>query len=214
MIRYQDIRDQMDTFDILLFSGEGLISKVIQLASGSKWSHVAIVLRLNSFDELYCYQSTTLSDVPDLTTGARVKGVQLVPLSQQLATYKGEVAWRCIYGNRAPNILMKMAAFRREFAGRPYEQNQLELIRAALDTFTLKENQPDLSSVFCSELIAELFRRVGILQTVVHDGHIKPANEFTPGDFADKLNFNVGFNAGDIVELAPLELEELNVRIA
>lgn len=205
MLQYNEIRSELDTLDILLFSGEGFISSAIQLVTNSEWSHNAIVLRLQPLDELYCYESTTLSDVPDLTVGAKVKGVQLVPLSQRLVTYEGKIAWRRIYGNRSSEVLNKMGAFRREFVGRPYEQNQWELLKSALDmspNFIFK-NQPDASSVFCSELIALLFRRLGVLAKTD-----MPANEFTPADFAGELNFNEGWGAGEVVDLAPMSLED------
>lgn len=37
--------------------------------------------------------------------------------------------------------------------------------------------KPDLSSLFCSELVAEVYKRMGILNTM------KLSSEFTPDDF-------------------------------
>jgi len=197
MVSYADIRSDIKSFDILLFSGKGLISRLIQLGSRSKWSHVAVALRLADYDQVLCYESTTLSDIPDLTTGAKVKGVQLVPLSMRIASYDGEIAWRPVEGQRTRKMKQAAAAFMREFAGRPYEENQLELIRSALDVITLRENQPDASSVFCSEMNCLLHRAVGVQ---VDSG--TPANEFTPADFAgDWLPFADGYSAGKLVEI-------------
>lgn len=179
MESYAKYRSEIRTGDILLFSGNGLISRGIQAITGSPWSHVAIVLEVPLYDFVCCFESTTLSEIPDLMTGAPVKGVQLVPLSQRLETYDGEsIAWRRIDGRRTPAMIAAALAVRREFAGRPYEKNQLELLRSALDTITLRQNQPDTSSVFCSELAAVLWQRMGWLD------ECHPANEFTPADFA------------------------------
>ena len=195
MTTYHEIRGQVEPFDIFLFSGKGFISRSIQLFTGSPWSHVGLALRLPGYDFNLMYESTTMSNVPDLATGARVKGVQLSHLSQRIDAYDGKVAWRHISGPRPVDIYDKAATLVREFAGRPYEENQLELIRSALDTFTLKQNQPDMSSVFCSELAAYILRAVDFM----HEG--LPANEFTPADFANQRNWKRGYSAGEIVDL-------------
>lgn len=196
MDAYEQHRADMRTGDILLFSGNGLISKGIQALTASPWSHVAIVLEVPLYDFVCCFESTTLSDIPDLTTGAPVKGVQLVPLSQRIETYDGEkIAWRRVDTRRTPEATAAALAVRREFAGRPYEENQLELLRSALDTFTLKQNQPDASSVFCSELAAILWQRMGWMKEF-------PPNEFTPADFAgDGLPVNEGVTVGPVTML-------------
>lgn len=198
MLSYADIRPKISSFDLLFFSGEGLISSAIKLASGSKWSHVGMALVLPGYDQVLCYESTTLSDVPSIETGKKVKGVMLVPLSQRVATYEGELGWMHLSGERKEDMKLTMAAFVREFAGRPYETNQLELIRAALDIITLKQNQPDASSVFCAELMALALRRLGVLSLTM-----KPANEFTPGDLASpSLQLTPRWRSNDVVEYA------------
>lgn len=191
---YKQRRPEMRTGDILLFSGRGLISRGIQAITGSRWSHVALVLEVPEYDFVCCFESTTLSDIPDLTTGAAVKGVQLVPLSQRLDSYDGAaVAWRPVDAPRSAATVAAALAVRREFAGRPYEENQIELLRAALDTFSLRQNQPDASSVFCSELTAIMWQRMGWLNS-----HLAP-NEFTPVDFAgDTLPHMQGVTLGEI----------------
>lgn len=196
MDAYRSRRSEMRTGDLLLFSGRGLISRGIQAITGSRWSHVAVVMEVPLYDFICCFESTTLSDIPDLTTGARVKGVQLVPLSQRLETYNGDaVAWRQVDARRTPAMIAAALAVRREFAGRPYEENQIELLRSALDTVTLRQNQPDASSVFCSELAGILWQRMGWMD------HSIPPNELTPADFAgDALPHTAS------ARLGPLEL--------
>lgn len=193
MSAYEQHRADMRTGDLILFSGNGFISRGIQAITGSPWSHVAVVLHVPLYDFLCSFESTTLSDIPDLTTGKPIKGVHLVPLSQRIATYDGDlIAWRRVDGPRTASAIHAALNVRSEFAGRPYETNQLELLRSALDTFTLQQNQPDASSVFCSELAAILWQRMGWL------GENIPPNEYTPADFAGSLPAKAG------VDLHPL----------
>lgn len=57
---------------------------------------------------------------------------------------------------------------REELHGRPYEKNQIELILSAVDvqdkylTF-LRNTEEDLSSIFCSELVAHAYQEFGLL---------------------------------------------------
>lgn len=71
----------------------------------------------------------------------------------------------------------ELIAFRTEVRGRPYEDNKIELIKSAYDGW-LGENEEDLSSLFCSELVAEAYQRMGLLPDTV------ASNEFTPRDFS------------------------------
>jgi hypothetical protein len=201
MTTYREIRDAIQSFDILLFSGRGLVSRGIQALTNSPWSHVAVALRLREFDQVLCYESTTLSDQADLVSGRRVKGVQLVQLSARLAGYEGEVAWRAVHGRRSAAMNVAAGHFMRAFQGRPYEENQWELLKAALDATPVGRNEPDESSVFCSEMVALLEWHVGIMLDAG-----QPANEFTPADFAgDGLPFAPGFSAGDIVPIGAFD---------
>ena len=53
-MRYADMRDRIETFDIVLLSGSGLISQAIKALTGSPWSHVAVALRLPAWDQVLC----------------------------------------------------------------------------------------------------------------------------------------------------------------
>ena len=80
-------------------------------------------------------------------------------------------------------MLQQLLKFRKEVEGRPYEKKKLEAIMAAFDfyedTFTfLKNTEEDLSSIFCSELVAAAYQRMGLL------GSATSSNEYTPDDFA------------------------------
>ena len=223
MTSYAEIRSQIRPFDFFLFSGEGAISNIIKLGSGSKWSHVGLALRLPEFpreslpdaarelldareDRVLILESTTLSGIDDLLTGLPIKGVQIVPFSERLESYKGDVAWRPVVGPRDPDAYKRSALFVDQWHGTPYEKDQLQLARAALDFITLKGNQPDTHSLFCSEMAILHHRICGLMwpHTEGESGSQGwPANEFTPGDFAGKsvLPWMREWGGGQIVEL-------------
>lgn len=79
----------------------------------------------------------------------------------------------------------ELLKFRKEVQGRPYEKNKSELILSAMDFHEeylsfLRNTKEDLSSLFCSELVAAAYKRMGLL------GDKLLSNEYTPDDFSSK----------------------------
>ena len=139
-----------------------------------------MALRLDQFDMLLLWESTTLSNVEDVIAKRAVRGVQLVPFSERVKTYDGKVAIRRL--SKAITLAMqkRLVAFRRKVSGRPYERNYIELIKAAYDG-PFGENKENLSSLFCSELVAEAYQQMGLLNDPPKGW---PANEYTPRDLS------------------------------
>lgn len=75
---YSILRDDLQTGDLVLFSGKGPISAEIGWFSRSIWSHVGMVVRLPQFDSVLQWESTTLSNTVDLESGVIRQGVQLL----------------------------------------------------------------------------------------------------------------------------------------
>ena len=159
-MKYSDIRHQLKTGDIVLFSSDDFISKMIKWFTRSDWSHVGLVLNVKLYDFVLIWESTTLSNVNDVETGRPTKGVQLVQMSERINKYDGRVAVRRSRHFR-PNANESLMDLRKELKGRPYERGENELFRSAYDG-PFGENSPDLSSVFCSELVAEALKKLGL----------------------------------------------------
>lgn len=174
---YSEARNILDTGDIVLFSGRGVFSAVIRKYTGCKWSHVGTILRPKDMDILLIMESTTLSNIRDMDTQEFTKGVQVVPFSERCKTYDGDIGFRHINVARGAAFNKIVNDFRHEMKGKPYEEDTLQLIRAAYDGI-LGTNEKDLSSLFCSELVAELWQRLGWLDNIL------PSNEFDPSNFA------------------------------
>jgi hypothetical protein len=180
-MKYNQLRSKLQTGDIVLFSGKGGISAGIKWATVSKWSHVGMMYCVPEHDLILLWESTTLCDIRDIETGVETQGVQLVPFSERVRRYGGDVAVRLLTVQRTPKMLQTLHDFRKEMKGRPYEQDKVELIKAAWDG-PFGENQEDLSSLFCSELVAEAYQRMRLLPDGKKD---KPSNEYTPADFSE-----------------------------
>ena len=124
MVNYQDIRSTLKTGDIVLYSGHSLFSMAIKLATRSSWSHCGMVVKLEEYDFITIWESTLLTGIKDLTSGTHKRGVQLMPLSDRVNKYKGDIAIRSLNGvefNKKDTVqLMKL---RKELARKDYESN-------------------------------------------------------------------------------------------
>jgi hypothetical protein len=178
-VPYADLRDRLDSGDLVLFSGKSDISEKIKFLTRGSWSHVGMVVRTAPAAEPLLWESSTLVDVADVDLGRPNEGVQLVPFADRLATYEGDVAVRQLVVKRTPVFRLALEEVREEMRGRPYECRQLEMFRSAYDG-PFGTNYEDLSSLFCSELVAEAYQRLALLPPD------RPSNEYTPKDFSSE----------------------------
>lgn len=192
---YSTIRDKLKTGDVLLFSGKSRISEGIKFFTRSKWSHVGMVYVVKDNGggtSVFCWESTTLSDLKDAETGRRTKGVQRVELSERLERCFADdyqITVRQLTKPLSDTMLHALDAFRHEVSGRPYEKNLIQLLKSAYDG-VLGDNKEDLSSLFCSELLAEAFERMGLLPEAV------ASNEYTPKDFSEEKSMQLLLDYG------------------
>lgn len=173
-----DLGAELRSGDLLLFSGESLFSHSIRAATNSRWSHCGMVVRDKS-------GIAQLWDVSKKTYGGTVG---LYDLQGRVAKYQGAIAYRALHksdGTRGFDDALKEAFIEvhDRLLGRPYEMKKIELLKAAFDpkifSYELAINDPDLSSIFCGELVAETYQHLGLLDRTI------PANEYVPADFGD-----------------------------
>lgn len=180
---YDDVKTELNTGDIALFSGTGVISRTIQFASRSMWSHVGLVIRSEEWDMLLLWESTTLSKIKDVESRGQRQGVALRPLSARVRDYPvGNVAFRKLQGvTITEEMKQALKDFRQEVKGRDYEEDMLELMKSAYDG-PFGQNEEDLSTIFCSEGVGEGLQRMTILKEHDEEGGY-PSNEYTPANF-------------------------------
>ena len=136
--------------------------------------------------------------------------MELLPLTFQI--YSGwyeRVAVRRLTGiddDKRTEMYKELLRFRKEIQGTPYEKNDLELIRSGLPFAEgalsfLQNTTEDLSSLFCSELVAEAYKRMGLLKTE------RLSNDFTPDDFSSARESNLSLEFGQLGPEVYIELK-------
>lgn len=165
VLTYSDIRAELKSGDILFTSGDYLISKAIQKMTGSPWSHVGIVFRLDSIDRVLLLES-----VEDM-------GVRFAPLSKYLndyedgKPYKGRaVLARC--KDVTSKTVASLSTFGIDELTQPYDKDEIAKIMARI-TLGIGKKERDREYI-CSELVYECFARAGKEFAYNSKGFISP----------------------------------------
>lgn len=155
----------MEAFDIVLFSGKGMVSNLIKLGSLSRFSHCGIMI-----DDEHLLESTTLN-------GAN--GVRIIKIRDLLKEYKGSVYVRHYKHEPTYSQIEKLTNFAKAVNGEPYEKSLWDLLTSAIDW--LPNPREDLTSYFCSELVAETLKMTDILETD------RPSDDYSPKEISEIL---------------------------
>lgn len=152
ILPYSEVRANLKSGDIFFTSGDYLISKAIQKMTGSPWSHVGIVFRLDSIDRVLLLES-----VEDM-------GVRFAPLSKYLndyengKPYKGRaVLARC--KDVTSETIKGLSTFGIDELTQPYDKDEIAKIMARI-ALGIGKKERDREYI-CSELVYESFARAG-----------------------------------------------------
>ena len=153
--------------DLFIFQGRALHDAVIRCCTRSSYNHVAMVVSVGG--ELHLFEST-------------VCGVGLCPLEFYINSYywtqmralfhkvvvrelhtRDECGWR---RGVSREMHAELARYREEMLGRKFNMNPVSYMQALL-SLPMTE---DLTSVYCSELVAGAYKRLGLLPPTLAAG--------------------------------------------
>ena len=66
---FAEIKPKLDSGDILLFGGESRFSRAIKRMTGGHWSHTALVARARDDGQIFLWEATLNTNIPDVVTG-------------------------------------------------------------------------------------------------------------------------------------------------
>ena len=141
-----------------------------------------MVLRLPGDERPLIWESLRVPVLPDVIDGTMKSGVQLLDLHERIQTCTEDIGIRTLNRPVTQDMYDALLKFREVVRNRPYEKRIVELIRAAWDG-PFGQNKEDLSSIFCSELVAEAYQAMGLLECDKKGG--TPSNEYTPKYFSE-----------------------------
>lgn len=169
-VNYKNIRDELDTGDIVMFGGQYRLSKLIRLVTRFPASHVASIIR--DGDRIRYVEASEGDMYPER------EGVIISLFSNSIPFYKGDI-WIARLSDEIRKKLdtEKMYDFLMEQVGKGYDYE--DLAKAGfdrLDRFSITKNKEDAAQLFCSELVAAAFKDAGILPESTNISECSPAD--------------------------------------
>ena len=189
--------DSLDTCDILLFRGSGIISYILEYFGRSKYSHVGIILKNPKFlnesldDGIYLLESS-YNNTPDSEDHKYKVGVQIHKLDDILPQFpKNSVYLRKTHINRDEDFYKKLSDIHKEIHNKSYDLNIFDWISAKYNIDN--EIQPNplykkTKEFWCSALVSYIFKELGIIKNDINWSIIAP-REFS-SDEGNYLEFS------------------------
>lgn len=166
LVTHDSLRNVVEAGDILFYSGEDEVSRLIRWATNSIWSHVGIILKIDSLDRILLLESV------------ESMGVRLIPLTKYIKTVEEEDDKFDARLVIARHQLLKQANIRNlinfgiDQITRPYDHDEIQRIMVRIAKGEGKAERDH--AYMCSELVYECFRQVNIEIPYNHLGYISP----------------------------------------
>ena len=105
------------------------------------------------------------------------------------------------------DIYDTMLKLRKEWMGRSYEKSLVQMALSAIkpnDSFLslFQNTEEDLSSLFCSELVAAAYQRMKLIKD-----NGRPSNSYTPDDFSSSRDGELWVEGVEVSEEVYVELK-------
>ena len=159
--------------DIIMFKGKHVHDSVIRCCTGSEINHVAMIVRTHT-GELELFEAGAL-------------GVAQIPLEFYINSYYWshmsnlfhKVVVRQLHTKQGRGLPRKLRAelmrYQDEMLGRKFTINPVQYMRTLLAI----PHKEDMSTSFCSQLVAGAYKRMGLLPKD------RPATTYLPRDFTE-----------------------------
>jgi hypothetical protein len=155
-----DIDQVVRPGDILAYSGRGLISETVRLATNSDVSHIGIVLTAGP-----------VSTVIESTSLAGFSGVTIGPLAERCTNYNGEV-WFLPLADRSLGLTTttKLQAWLQAQNHDKYDT------WGAIESALQLHHPKHVGQWFCSELAAAALQSIGLLSGSLVPDQVRPCD--------------------------------------
>jgi hypothetical protein len=184
---YYEIKRMARTGDMILCSGDATFSRIIRWATGSPWSHVALVARVDALDRVMVLESVERIGVRAVALRSFIShdSSGRKPFPGRLLL----VRHRDFERKATPKRLIAMADFAVDRFGVPFSFREVSRIATRIALGAIRVRIPGKlnprTEYICSEYVGKCLERIGILIPWDGRGFIAPC------DFARDPNIEV-----------------------
>lgn len=176
-----DFMKKCETGDLVLFCGTGrLDSALVRAWSATPWTHVGMVV-VDDDGKKYLYHADACKARKNAIDGKYEEGIQMNDLWVYLNTYPG---WS-FHLPLLPHVpLEALKPIVRALHGIPFNHDWRDLLRCTFGSGggPMGSRAEYVDAFFCSQLVAWIYRELGVI------GNGVPRNEYHPASFVGKLD--------------------------
>ena len=193
-LNYNNIKGNLETGDLILFSCNDFISKGIKYTISSKYSHVGIVIKGKN-DNLYILECDMTGSYDYLSHKDYKPGSHLIDLKTKIEEYDGtKFGFRKLKNNKSTISRSKLNKILKRSVLIGFQDNWITWMIAHFKNKYLGNLFNDPDYMFCTQYVAYVYQQLGILSKK------NPNYLFTPKDFeVTNLNFDNGFYLDPII---------------
>lgn len=205
---YDELKNQMNTGDLVLFQGQYPISKTIEKLERCPYSHVGMVIRVDGFDDPLFFESTTLTNLEDLVIdnpNKTLAGPKIVNLHERLKHYGEDVkpfvppkfAYRRLNVDRV-GMTDTLLSLHKKYYGIADPKEAQMIWEVILGRWFKVKAKKD--NFFCSEWIALAYQGLELINVKY------PYNAYMPKDFTSMSKFLM-LQKGSIEKEIPMTMD-------
>jgi hypothetical protein len=178
-INYSDFLDTCQTGDLVLYNSTAIYSRIIEVLSGSKYSHISFILKnptwLHSdLSGIYVFESG-LEPSKDILSGDKVFGVQLTSMDLIKEEY---INAKCGYIYHVKNDFERTQEYYDKLKDliintdkTKYDLNPIDWLKAK---FNINIGKRIVNRFFCSALVAYLMENLNQIEKNIDWSYIAP----------------------------------------
>lgn len=175
-----DFFQELETGDLILFSDVSFVpSRFIEYMSGSKYSHIGMILKdplflvdhddeevKNKFRGIYLLESTGFSDIDDIEDGKKKLGVQIRDFEKVYQEYNGAIFWRKLNCDKNDEFFTNIKKAHDISYNKTYDLNAGDWIKALYDWEIGDTQRTD--EFVCSSLCAFIYTTCKLIDESTH----------------------------------------------
>lgn len=173
-VKWDDI--ELQTGDLLLFSGHNGDSSYIRSWLAHHYTHVALVVVLSDGNPYLFHANAIEEEIPCVFAGKPLDGVQVNQADLVAKSYFGHV-YHLRMGEFTEKQLERLPMILKRFLGRPFNHDLLELFRLAFPNVRQTRKHPE-GKLTCAEVLVHVYILLGILPLL----ETRAPNEIPPYD--------------------------------
>jgi hypothetical protein len=182
VLPYAEFCQQVKPGDVIAFSSIDVPSRVVKLATHSRYVHVAIALSVDPTTHtdyaVLIAESHVDGRLPSVLSQKRGLGVQIQWLSKRLASYRGWAWWAALKQPLLPTQIGQLQAWAKQVETQRIGYDFVQAVEAGIEAFTHVHlpNPADESQLFCSELVTCGLQRAGVIDSSINAATQTPAH--------------------------------------